>query len=124
MVISIIVTVDAYLELQKQAFKLKFVEIGKMTKINQFSKKNILSSTPSHLLKNLNNFAILSFNIILGKVMLIWGILKNVRYWTTHVKSTKLIFYFLFLRPPLTQKILYSKTLNIKYIKNFFEMSS
>jgi len=88
MVISIIVTVDAYLELQKQAFKLKFVEIGKMTKINQILKKNILFSTPSPLLKKLNHFAILSFNIISGKVMLIWGILKNVRDWTTHLKST------------------------------------
>ena len=48
MVISINVTVDAYLELQKQAFKLKFVEIGKMAKLNQILKKNILLSTPSH----------------------------------------------------------------------------
>ena len=39
MVISINVTVDAYLELQKQAFKLKFVEIGKMAKLNQILKK-------------------------------------------------------------------------------------
>ena len=107
MVISINVTVDAYLELQKQAFKLKFVEIGKMAKLNQILKKNILLSTPSHLLKNLNHFAILSFNIISGKVMLIWGILKNVRDWTTHLKSTKLIFYLLFLRPSIEQEILY-----------------